>query len=165
MFLPSLNADLTLDPKGRVMLPRALRSFYDLAGINKLVAFANGGPRAGLALYRLGDYEALQAQHQGADPMDPKARLFALAVASTAQQVSIDSAGRVLLPANLRALLGLERELRLFAAGSWVEIWDRSRYETQAYPQAAGIWDQLCGLESLVSPGLSAADGAEAEGA
>ena len=149
MFLPSLNADLTLDPKGRVMLPRALRSFYDLAGINKLVAFANGGPSGGLALYRLEDFAELQAQHQGADPMDPKARLFALAVSSTAQQISIDGAGRILLPQNLRGLLGFERELRLFTAGSWVEIWDRSRYETQAYPQAATLWDQLCGLESL----------------
>jgi DNA-binding transcriptional regulator/RsmH inhibitor MraZ len=89
--------------------------------------------------------------------MDPKARLFALAVASTAQQVSIDSAGRMLIPPNLRGLLGLERELRLFTAGAWVEIWNRTRYETQAYPQAAGIWDQLCGLDSLLSPAPAAA--------
>lgn len=149
MFLPSLNADLTLDPKGRVMLPRALRSAYDLEGVGKLVAFANGGPRAGLALYKVEEFRKLQEQHQAGDPMDPKARLFALAVSSTAQTVSIDSAGRMLIPQNLRTLLGLERELRLFTAGAWVEIWDRSRWEEQAYPQAADLWDQLYGFGSL----------------
>lgn len=149
MLLPSLNADLRLDPKGRVMLPRALRAALDLAGVGQLVAFANGGPGAGLALYRVDDFEQMAQRYQGADPMDPRARLFALAVRSTAQRVSIDSAGRMLLPKELRALLGLDRELYLFTAGSWIEIWDRDRWAQQAYPQAAALWDQLNGLGGL----------------
>jgi MraZ protein len=152
MLLPSLNAELRLDPKGRVMMPRALRSAFELSGINQLVAFANGGPGAGLAFYRVEDFAAMSERYQGADPMDPRARLFALAIHSTAQRVTIDNAGRMLIPKELRALLGLERELYLFTAGTWFELWDRSRWADQAYPQATGLWEQLNGLGALAQP-------------
>ena len=152
MLLPSLNAELRLDPKGRVMMPRALRSAFELAGINQLVTFANGGPGAGLAFYRVEDFAAMSERYQGADPMDPRARLFALAIHSTAQRVTIDNAGRMLIPKELRTLLGLERELYLFTAGTWFELWDRSRWAEQAYPQATELWDQLNGLGALSQP-------------
>ena len=64
MLLPSLNAELTLDPKGRVMLPRLLRSALESQSVSQLVAFANGGPSRGLALYRVDDFQKMQAQHQ-----------------------------------------------------------------------------------------------------
>ncbi len=140
LFLPSLNAELTLDPKGRVMVPRALRDALDLQGVSKLVAYANGGPRRGLALCRIEDFQAMQKQHQKGDLMDPRSRLFALAIASTAQTISIDNVGRMLIPPPLRTLLGLERELFLFTAGSWIELWDRARWEAEAYPAAAQMW-------------------------
>ena len=152
MFLPSLNAALTLDPKGRVMLPRALRDALDLQGVSKLVAFANGGPKGGLALYRIEDFQSMQKSHQQGDSMDPRSRLFALAIASTAHTVNIDNAGRMLIPPPLRSLLDLERELTLFTAGAWIEIWDRSRWEAEAYPKAADLWDQLYGFGSLQPP-------------
>jgi len=138
------------------MLPRALRSALDLAGVNQLVAFANGGPSAGLAFYRVDDFGKMAERYQGADPMDPRARLFALAVHSTAQRVTIDSAGRMLIPKELRKLLGLERELYLYTAGNWFELWDRDRWAQQAYPQAASLWDQLNGLGALSMPAAPA---------
>ena len=152
MLLPSLNAELTLDPKGRVMLPRLLRSALESQSVSQLVAFANGGPSRGLALYRVDDFQKMQAQHQQGDPMDPRSRLFAIAIASTAQTVKIDGAGRMLVPPQLRQLLGLDRELYLFTAGGWIEVWDRARWEQQAYPAASDLWDQLYGFDSLKSP-------------
>jgi MraZ protein len=149
MLLPSLNAELLLDPKGRVMLPRPLRGALDLAGVGQMVAFANGGPSAGLALYRVEDFAKMAERYQGADPMDPRARLFALAVQSTAQRVQVDSAGRMLIPKELRGLLGLDKELYLFTAGSWFEVWNRNRWRAQAYPQANDLWEQLNGMGSL----------------
>ena len=151
MQLPPLNAELKLDPKGRLMLPRQLRSALELAGINRLVAFANGGPKGGLALYTLEAFAEMSDQHLGSDPMNPKARLFALAVSSTAQTVQIDNAGRMLVPQSLRQLLGLEKRLHLFSAGSWFEIWDGDRWEERAYPSASDLWEQLEGLNSITS--------------
>jgi MraZ protein len=151
MLLPALNAELTLDPKGRLMLPRQLQVALEMQGINGLVAFANGGPNKGLALYTHADWDALVAQHRGT-PLDPRSRLFALAIQSTAQTVSVDNAGRMLIPQPLRRMLNLERELYLFTAGSWFEVWDRPRWEDQALPEAAALWDQLYGFDSLKPP-------------
>lgn len=159
MQLPALNAELTLDPKGRVMLPRQLRDELKREGINRLVAFANGGPQGGLALYTIPDFNQMTATHQGTDPMDPKARLFALAVRSTAQTVNVDSAGRMLVPKELRKLLGLERGLYLFTAGGWFEVWDLERWEAQAYPKAAELWDDLFGFGSLQPAAPAAGEG------
>ena len=152
MNLPVFNTDLLLDEKGRVMVPRAVRDVMEARGVSKLVAFANGGPRGGLSFCRIDDYEALAARHQGTDPLSPQARLFALAVASTAQTVSIDSVGRMLIPQELRALLGLQKELYLFTAGAWFEIWDKARWVEQAFPKAAELWDQLYGFGALGVP-------------
>ena len=149
MLFPSLNAELKLDPKGRLKLPSALCNALDMAGVNQLVAFANGGPGAGLALYTVDAFAEMAGRYQGADPMDPRARLFALAVHSTAQRIKIDGNGRVLLPAELRKLVGLDKELYLFTAGSWIEVWDRDRWAAQAYPQAAELWNQLAGFSTL----------------
>jgi MraZ protein len=149
MHLPPLNSELKLDPKGRLMLPRQLRSALELAGVNRLVAFANSGAQGGLALYTLDEYEAMSKRYQGSDPMDPKARLFALAISSTAQTVHVDNAGRMLVPQALRQLLGLEKRLHLFSAGSWFEIWDGDRWESKAYPQASTLWDQIQGFGSI----------------
>lgn len=157
MLLPSLNAELTLDPKGRVMVPRVLRSALEAEGYGSLVAFANGGPRRGLAFYTVPDFKKLQQAHTSDDLLDPKARLFALAINSTAQTVSIDKAGRLLIPQQLRNLLGLDRELFLFTSGGWFEIWDRARYEQQAWPEAAALWDQLFGFGSLSAGAAPAA--------
>jgi DNA-binding transcriptional regulator/RsmH inhibitor MraZ len=66
--------------------------------------------------------------------------------------VSVDNAGRMLIPQPLRRMLNLERELYLFTAGSWFEVWDRPRWEDQALPEAAALWDQLYGFDSLKPP-------------
>lgn len=149
MHLPALNAELTLDPKGRVMVPRPVRDALSSEGIAALVGFANGGPENGLAFYPLPAFKELQQRNTPADPLDPRARLFALAISSTAQTVTIDRAGRMLIPQQLRQLLGLNRELFLFTSGQWFEIWDRSRWEQRAWPNAASLWDQLYGFNSL----------------
>jgi MraZ protein len=152
MVLPSLNAGLLLDEKGRVGVPRLLRNALELEGCNQFVAFANGGPRRGLAFYTVPDFRSLQARHSSDDLLDPKTRLFALAINATAQTVSIDGAGRLLIPQQLRNLVGLDRELFLFTSGQWFEIWDRKKWEQEAWPQAAELWDELYGFGSLTSP-------------
>jgi division/cell wall cluster transcriptional repressor MraZ len=156
MQFSALNAELTLDPKGRVMLPRQLRDELEREGMNRLVAFANAGPKSGLAFTTVPAFDRMSRENQDADPMSPRARLFALAVRSTAQVVTVDNVGRVLIPKELRDLLGLERGLYLFTSGAWFEVWDHERWAQQAYPQAAALWDQLYGFGAL-QPGAGGA--------
>jgi MraZ protein len=43
--------------------------------------------------------------------------------------VELDSAGRILIPKNMMAFAGLERESIVVGMGNRVEIWDASKYD------------------------------------
>jgi len=48
-----------------------------------------------------------------------------------ADQVTLDAAGRILIPESLRAFAGLEKEIVLAGAGNRAEIWSKERWEAQ----------------------------------
>lgn len=58
--------------------------------------------------------------------------------------VEIDSAGRVLISPELRAAVGLEKEVMMLGMGSHFEIWDAARLaESEAEAVAGGMPDVL----------------------
>ena len=66
------------------------------------------------------------------------ARGFVRLVLGSAEELKVDRAGRVLIPAGLRELAGLEREAALVGWGEHFELWDRARLtaaEAQAVAQ------------------------------
>jgi len=137
------------------MLPRDLRAFFEMGGHNQVVLFANGGPKGGVTAMFPSGYESMASEYRSENPLDPKSRVFARAIDSTAKRVKIDGNGRLLIPPELRRLLGLERELYLFTAGAWFEIWDKARWESQAYMEASDVWENLYGFDSLQTPAAS----------
>jgi MraZ protein len=58
--------------------------------------------------------------------------------------VEIDSAGRVLISPELRAAVGLEKEVMMLGMGSHFEIWDAAKLaESEAEAVAGGMPDVL----------------------
>lgn len=159
MLPKAITAELSLDAKGRVMLPSDLRRWLEYRGINRLVAFGNNGPEGGLAFCRIDQFDAIRERFGGAGPVHPEARLWALAMASTAATVKVDGAGRVLIPVAQRNRFGLDKDLYLFTANDWFEVWAMDRYEAW-YAQATQNWDRIAGFGSLGS--LSALGGVPA---
>ena len=49
----------------------------------------------------------------------------------SATDVDIDSAARVLIPAELRQWAGLERDVKFMGVGAYFELWDSARYDTR----------------------------------
>ena len=47
----------------------------------------------------------------------------------SATEVEIDSASRVLIPPELRAWAGLEKDVKFMGMGAHFELWDLARYE------------------------------------
>ena len=43
--------------------------------------------------------------------------------------MELDSAGRLLVPQNLKAYAGLEKDIVLVAAVNKIEIWDKTKYQ------------------------------------
>ena len=143
MLFEPFNTRLTLDPKGRLTLPIQLRQALSAHGINRLVAIGNDGDRGGLSLFTLEKYrESIAARTVDIDPFAPRGADFLRAVVSTNQTLTIDGNGRVLLPASLRDLAAIERDVVAFSMAGWFELWDKDRWEGSAFPVAVDNWTQ-----------------------
>ena len=143
MLFEPFNTRLTLDPKGRLTLPIQLRHALSAHGINRLVAIGNDGDRGGLSLFTLEKYrESIAARTADIDPFAPRGADFLRAVVSTNQTLTIDGNGRVLLPASLRDLAAIERDVVAFSMAGWFELWDKDRWEGSAFPVAVDNWTQ-----------------------
>jgi MraZ protein len=73
------------------------------------------------------------------------ARALQRLLLGSAADTEIDSAGRVLVPAELRAAAGLERDMMLLGMATHFELWDlermaqqESRQLSEALPESAG---------------------------
>ena len=150
MHLPIINAKLKLDSKGRFTLPKEIQRFFEVIEINTLVGFASFGNEGGLTLSKTQDYQQMISSHL-TNPLDPKSRLFAMAVCSTATTISIDKGAKVLVPKNLRDLLGFDDEIQLFSTGSWVEVWSYKTWREMAYPNALEAWTRLNEVQPTTS--------------
>jgi len=62
----------------------------------------------------------------------------------SAADVEIDGGSRVLVPPELRAWAGLDREVLFMGVGDKFELWDKARYEAgEALTIAAGLPEEL----------------------
>ena len=111
----------TLDAKGRVSVPSKLR---DELGDRFTVTKGLDGC---IAAYPAAEWDALEAKIR-ALPMS-KARDLQRFFFSAAFDAELDSQGRILLPANLRAFAGLGKEVVVIGAANHAEIWDAARWD------------------------------------
>ncbi|MBQ3387002.1 MAG: division/cell wall cluster transcriptional repressor MraZ [Eggerthellaceae bacterium] len=117
-----------IDAKGRLSLPAKFRE--KLPGY--LVAMVDISGRCLYVFDEEGfdDYVAQLFEHKGGynprsmEDIELRSQLMERAV-----DVSIDSAGRINLPANLRTAVGLDKEVQLIGNAGYFEIWDVKRRE------------------------------------
>lgn len=107
----------SLDEKGRLTIPSAFRDALG-AGAYISQGFDKNLMVMGTA-YFMRIYERLNSMNI----TDPATRLLKRLVLSTAYQVEIDKAGRILVPPKSRQLLSLSNEATLVGQGEYFEIW------------------------------------------
>ena len=119
--------EATLDVKGRFLLPAGFKKQLPDTETSRFVI--NRGFDKCLALYPLKTWEPLFAKITGLNEFDPKQREFRRAFLNGATYVDPDSAGRILLPPNLKIYASLEKDIVLMATGDKIEIWDSNKYK------------------------------------
>jgi len=124
-FLGEFEA--TLDAKGRFLLPAGFKKQLPEADTQRYVI--NRGFDKCLALYPLKTWEPLFAKIASLNEFDPKQREFRRAFLNGATYVEPDTAGRILIPPNLKIYAELEKDLVLMATGDKMEIWDSNKYK------------------------------------
>lgn len=122
MFLGSHHHNL--DTKGRLAIPARFRD--ELADGLVLTR----GFDACIALYPLAAWETLAGRINELSIADADVRQFRRMVFAEAVDVQLDSQGRILIPAPLRAFAGIEREVVVIGVHSSVEIWSPARWSS-----------------------------------
>jgi MraZ protein len=124
MFLGQFQHNL--DDKGRLMIPARYRDLlaagaYITQGFDKCLMVMTDA-------YFNEVYERINSMNMA----DSTARMLRRLILSNAYPVEVDKVGRILVPQNLRAFLGIENgELTVAGQGEYFEVWTPVEWKTQ----------------------------------
>lgn len=131
--------DLTIDTKGRLAIPAKLREVLsrrfkrDENEPNWVVTLDS---RKRLLFYPESEWEKVEQKLLNLNVNGkPNLQLYQNLLLHNAETLEMDSAGRVLLPANLRRLVNFDKEVSLLGRVNRLELWDRE--QKQAETEAA----------------------------
>ena len=112
----------TIDPKGRLSVPAKFRDAlaqYDGA----LIVVPNDYC---LEVHPLEEWQRIETKLREQSIFNPEVRELSRLFISRAKDVSLDAAGRVLIPPDAREQAGLSKEVTLVGGGlPQFEVWDR----------------------------------------
>jgi MraZ protein len=119
--------EATLDPKGRFLLPSGFKKQLPEDSSTRFVI--NRGFEKCLSLYPIKSWEPIFSEISQLNDFDPKVREFRRYFLNGATFTELDSAGRLLIPPNLKEHASLEKDVVLVAAVNKIEIWDKNKYQ------------------------------------
>ena len=124
MFLGHFQHNL--DDKGRLMIPARFRELLEGG------AFITQGFDKCLMVMTDTYFKQVYERIESMNLADPTARLLRRLILSNAYPVVADKVGRILLPQNLRAFLGIENgELVVAGQGEYFEVWTPALWNEQ----------------------------------
>jgi MraZ protein len=124
MFLGQFQHNL--DDKGRLMIPARFRDLLEGG------AFITQGFDRCLMVMTESYFKQVYERIEAMNLADPTARLLRRLILSNAYPVEVDKIGRILVPQNLRAFLGLESgELVVAGQGQYFEVWTPALWSEQ----------------------------------
>ncbi len=144
---------LSLDAKGRIGIPSRYRERLAALCAGHLVLTLNPLDHC-LWLYPLNEWEAVEAKLMQLSDFDRQSRRTKQMMRGYATECEMDGHGRILLPQELRAFAGLEREAVILGQGNKFEIWDHAAWARQRDEWLAEM-DQPSGEASAALRGLS----------
>jgi MraZ protein len=136
----------TIDPKGRLSVPARFRDAlaqYDGALVVVPIDHC-------LEVYPLEEWQRLETKLGEQSRFNQEVRDLGRRYISRAKDVELDTAGRILIPPDVRDQAGLSKEVTLVGGGlPRFEVWDRSRFDewerTRQEPLAS-LFDRVLSL-------------------
>jgi MraZ protein len=119
-------AKVTLDDKGRMVLPTRQRQRALERGEGKLVVTVDRDRC--LLIYPLPDWEQLEARLMSLPSLQERSRRLQRLMVGHATEIELDGQGRLLLTPELRDFAGLQRHAMLIGQGNRLELWDEARW-------------------------------------
>ena len=118
--------EATADPKGRFLLPSALKKQLPEGEVKFILS---RGFENCLTLYPMKTWENILEKFNQLNQFDPKVRQFTRQFLGGATEVELDSAGRMMLSASFKEHAGIVKDLVIAATLDRFEIWDATKYK------------------------------------
>ena len=118
--------EVKMDAKGRFMFPSGLRK--QLPSSAQRDFMLNKGFEDCLTLFPMYEWDKVSGKLSKMNLFKPKNRLFYRLFHQGAKPISLDKAGRALIPVAHMERVGLKQEAMLIAYNDRIEIWDKSKY-------------------------------------
>jgi len=121
--------DCKLDAKGRMMIPVGLKKQLPEAVSEGLVI--NRGFEKHLVIYTRKEWDKIVTELSQLNQYEKKAREFIRYFTRGASELTLDSAGRVLLPKALLEYAGISADVVLACQFNKIEVWAQDAYDAQ----------------------------------
>lgn len=118
--------EATIDSKGRFLLPGGIKK--QLPDTTTSVVINRGFEKC-LNLYAIDAWNVIVEKIKKLNRFEPKVREFTRFFFGGATEVTIDTAGRLLIPPTLKEYAELDKDILLSSDIDKVEIWDSKRYK------------------------------------
>jgi len=118
--------EVTVDPKGRFLLPGALKKQLSEGETRFVIA---RGFENSITLYPIQTWEKVIEKFSQLNQFDPKVRQFTRQFLGGATQVELDTAGRLLLSTTFKEYAGIEKDAVIAASLDKFEIWNAVKYK------------------------------------
>src|SRR5690606_22104178 len=120
---------LNLDAKGRLAVPSRHRDALLTQCAGHLVLTAH--PHRCLLLYPQPAWEPIQAKMMALSSFDKQSSALQRLLVGYAEDLEMDSAGRLLVSPSLREFATLEKQVMLVGQGSHFELWNMDAWRSQ----------------------------------
>jgi len=152
------NYELTIDDKGRLLIPADIRKRFEAGGESDELILMNISGRAHLypARYQLARFATIK---MGIVPTPEQQRLM-LGLFGRSSRLNWDKAGRILLSPRLLETFRLKRDeaITLVCIGDHIQLWPAGEWEADQGPLSEEMPDLISQLGAGFGPGLTTGD-------
>lgn len=147
----------SIDAKCRLAIPKAIRTGWrrELDGEAWYALPWVGGV---IRLYTEREFEARSSMGRASLTADPDEATLRQTLFGLAARLEMDAAGRIRLPEDMLALVGLGNEVALVGLGAWLEIHDRAAWRTSKKGRLQQLPDVMRRLEAKGAGAASASE-------
>ena len=124
---------INLDTKGRMVMPTKHQDRLRASCEGSLVITidpTSSSQTPCLLLYPLPEWEIIQTKIDTLSSFNPASRKVQRLLVGHAEDATMDSNGRILLPSALREFARLEKKLVLIGQGKKFELWDEATWNS-----------------------------------
>ncbi len=128
----------SIDEKGRMIFPLKFRE--EMTSPMLVTRWRDGC----LAVFTQAEFMKIyEKMNDKSESADEDITELARTLLSGTSEIEPDKQGRVLIPAELRALAGIAKDVVVAGLMNRVEIWDKARWETRSDKSDVDRFDQL----------------------